>query len=489
MSNFMKSLRLPVSALFCVVLAAGCSPSMRGLQMSPQSLMPKSISPALIPAAPMAKTAILPASVMNVRPQGAIQGASYTQIPGAASFAAAAPDGSLWVLSNAPAGNDKYIWHYVSGSWTNIAGLASRLSVAPNNTLYAINSGGGVYSYSGGTWTGYGGGASDITVGSDGSFYVLSNGNAAGSDQAIWHYNSGGWTQSPGSGIRIAGSWDTNSYSALNGELGLGIYILNSAGGIYYYATTNNSQSNSFVQLPGNASAITATTVGGVFALGFPANASGNAIYYYDLDAGTWTTQAGAGVNISTDGAKLYVIGSSGGIYSSPVRAAQPWAFGGSTASLSATFGQTPAAVNLSAYQNVSASIQFGQVSSGSGTLSFSDALNNGDVAPNTLPADNATTGYSAVLYVSVYNPGPATVTFGTNTPQVSLTKTTGFGGATACHLDDYSDNGSGSRTWRFTNGTGAISGTNVTVNPATLPGGGTVGISPGQGVVAIACH
>jgi virginiamycin B lyase len=486
----MKSLRLSTSALFCVVLAAGCSSSMGGLQTSPQSAMPKSISPALVPAVPMAKTAILPASAMlasGLTRDTAIQGPSYTQIPGTASFAAAAPDGSLWVLSNAPAGNDKYIWHYVSGSWTNISGLASRLAVAPNGTLYAINSEGGVYSYSGGTWTTYGGGASDITVDFDGSFYVLSNGNAAGSDQAIWHYNSG-WTQSPGSGIRIAGSWDAGNYSALNGELAIGIYILNSAGGIYYYATTNNSFSNTFVQLPGNASAITATTDGGVFVLGYPANASGNAIYYYDLDAGAWTAQAGAGVNISTDGTKLYVIGSSGGIYSSPIRAAQTWAFGGSTASLSAIQGQTPAAVNLSAYNNVSASIQFSQDSSGSSTLSFSDALDNGDITPNTLPVDNATAGYTPVIYLSIYNPGPTTVSFGSNTPGVSLTKTTGFGGATTCHLDGYFSNG-GAPTWQFINGTGAISGTSVTVNPATLGGGNTVDFTPGQTVVAVACH
>jgi hypothetical protein len=436
----------------------------------------------------MAKTAILPASVMNVRPQGAIQGASYTQIPGAASFAAAAPDGSLWVLSNAPAGNDKYIWHYVSGSWTNISGLASRLAVAQNGTLYAINSGGGVYSYSGGTWTTYGGGASDITVDIDGSFFVLSNGNAAGSDQAVWHY-SGGWTQSHGAGVRIAASWDTGSYGWLGGgNIPGGLYILNSAGGIYH----EFKNTPGFTQLPGGASAMAATTVGGVFVLGYPANASGNSIYYFDLDSPspTWTAQAGAGVSISTDSAKLYVIGSSGGIYYSPVRAVQPWAFGGSTASQAFSVPITPTPVNLSAYNNISASIQFVQVISGSTTLYFSDALNNGDVAPNTLPADNATAGYSAVLYVSGYNPGPSTVSFGPNTPQVTLTKTTGFGGAATCHLDVYSRNGGNALAWQSVpNATGAISGTTVTVNPAALPGGGTVDFQPGQGVFAIACH
>jgi len=224
--------------------------------------------------------------------------------------------GSLWVLATAPAGPDKYMWHYVSGTWTNISGLATRLSVAPNGTLYAINSGGGTYSYSGGSWTALGGGASDITVAADGSFYVLSNGNAAGSDQAIWHYTNS-WTQVPGSGVRIAASWDPNSFVLASGTVSPGgLCILNSIGSIYYENTNN-----SFAQLPGSASAIAPTTIGGVFVLGYPANSSGNNIYYCDLNTPGWNALSGAGVSISTDSGSstLYVVASSGAIYSSPI--------------------------------------------------------------------------------------------------------------------------------------------------------------------------
>ncbi|HEY5258378.1 MAG TPA: tectonin domain-containing protein [Candidatus Baltobacteraceae bacterium] len=307
------------SALAFTVVLAGCSGARH---MTPQTggIMldtPQSVSPGSIVPAPMAHTTILLASVMAVKPQSAIQGASWTQIPGAASYAAAAPDGSLWVLSDAPSGADKYIWHYVSGTWTNISGLASRLSVAPDGTLYAINSSGGAYSYSGGTWTGLGGGCSDVTAASDGSIYVLSNGNSAGSDQAIWHYTTS-WSQVPGAGVRIAASWDPNSFTLSNGTVSAnGLYVLNSAGSIYY-----ENPNNSFVQLPGNASAIAPTTIGGVFALGYPTNSDGNGIYYYDLNAQGWSVQSGAGVSISTDSTHLYVIGSTGGIYSSPVKAA-----------------------------------------------------------------------------------------------------------------------------------------------------------------------
>ena len=304
------------SALAFTVVLAGCSGSSH---MTPQNggVMlgtPQSVSPALIPPAPMAHTAILPASVMNVKPQRTIQGLNWTQISGAASYAAAAPDGSLWVLSTSPTGSDKYIWHYVNGTWTNISGLATRLSVAPDGTLYAINSGGGTYSYSGGSWTALGGGASDITVASDGSVYVLSNGGS-GPDYGIWHNVSGTWSQMPGAGVRIAASWDPNSFVVPGGTVSAnGLYVLNSAGSIYY-----KNPDNSYVQLSGSASAVASTTIGGVFVLGYPANNNGNSIYYYNLNTPGWTEQSGAAVSISTDSAHLYAIGSTGSIYSSPL--------------------------------------------------------------------------------------------------------------------------------------------------------------------------
>ena len=277
--------------------------------------MPQSTSPALIPPAPMAKTAILPASAMNIRPLAAIQNANWTAIPGTGSSAAASPDGSLWVLSDQPSGADKYIWHYANGAWTNISGLASKLSVAPNGTLYVINSLGAAYSYNGTSWTALGGGCTDITAASDGSIYVLSNGNSAGSDQAIWQYTTS-WAQIPGSGVRLAASWDPNSYTIPAGTISAGgLYVVNSIGSIWY-----KNPNNSYVLFPGSASAIAPTTIGGVFVLGYPADSSGNTIFYYNLNAPGWSAQSGSGVSISTDSTHLYVIGSSGGIYSTPVK-------------------------------------------------------------------------------------------------------------------------------------------------------------------------
>ena len=202
-----------------IVFAVGLDPCSGGAHstLPPQQFTPQSVSPASIPAAPMAHTAILPSSAMRPpdKPNAlALQGLHYTQLPGSASEIAAAPDGTLWALSTEPSGPDKYIWHYSNRIWTNISGLAQHIAAtAPaasagsptGNQIYAINSGGGVYGYNGTSWTALGGGAAAVTAGLDGSVYVTSNGGSS-ADRAIWKYN-GSWSQVPGSGVTLAGSW------------------------------------------------------------------------------------------------------------------------------------------------------------------------------------------------------------------------------------------------------------------------------------------
>lgn len=255
-----------------------------------------------------------------VRQQSVMQGLNWTQIQGAASEVAAAPDGSLWALSTEPAGPDKYIWHFANGTWTNISGLAEHLSVALSGIVYAVNSGGGTYAYSSGAWAALGGGAVAITAASDGSIYVLSNAGGA-ADKAIWHNVAGRWTQVPGSGVAIAASWDKEYFAGpFPGGSGAikpgGIYILNSAGSIYYENTDGT-----FALLPGSASAIEPISMGAVFVLGYPVNGGGNPVYYYDLSAGNWTAESGAGTSLSSDSSHLYVVNSSGAIYSTSVAA------------------------------------------------------------------------------------------------------------------------------------------------------------------------
>ncbi len=349
--------RVVFGVLFAA-LAAGCSHGGHsGLVpggSSPALVTPQSVSPALVSPAPMARTEILPASAMTspVHPDITVPPLSWSQVPGTASTVAASPDGSLWVTSDQPSSSpDKYIWHYANGSWTNISGLAAHLSVAADGSLWAINSGGGIWHYVGGVWSSPGGGATNsITADSSSGIYVLSNGGSA-ADKAIWHYSSSaGWVQQNGSGTTLAANWDTNSFTPGAGGSGTinpgGFYILSSSGAIWY-----ENSNLSFAQLPGGASAITPTTNGDVFVLGYPSAPGGNQVFYYDLNNPGWSSQTGAGLLSLSAGSNLYLVSASGTIYSAALPAFGPVAnivvtgTGGST-STSVTIG-TPKTIAL----------------------------------------------------------------------------------------------------------------------------------------------
>lgn len=295
--------RILATAIATAMLSA-CSggPSTQAL---PHLNTPSSTSPAKIAAAPMAKTAIQPASAMSGRtPANTITSLGWSQLPGTATGVVAAADGSIWVLSDQPAGPDKFIWHYVSGTWTNIDGLATQLTVAPNGTLYAINSGGGVYAYSG-TWSALGGGASSVAAASDNTVYVVSN--AGSGDQAIWHNAGGTWSQVSGSGVSIVGGTDASSHTTANGTLVPGgLYVVNAQGSIYY-----RNPDDSYVQIPGSASQV-APANGGLFAIG-----GGGVLYYYDLDGQNWSAPGGSGTAIADALGALYVLSANGSIYTS----------------------------------------------------------------------------------------------------------------------------------------------------------------------------
>lgn len=324
----------------------GVVPSAAQSQMSrlapPMSLVkPASVSPGSVAPPPMAITAILPSSAMqsptHVAPQQTIQGSSWTEVPGSASQVVSSPDGTLWVLGTTPAGSNKNIWHYANGAWTNIPGLASNIAVSPSGTLYAVNSAGGIYVWGGSSWSVLAGGASAITIASDGSIYVLANGGAG--DQAIWHYVSGTWSELPGAGIVIAANWDTNGYTTPGGSVPAGgFYILNSLGYIYH-----GTSAGAFVPFTGVATAIAPSRIGGIFVLGYPGNATtGNEVWYYNLNSpGAWIQESGAGTSASAYGTYLYLAGSTGAIYSSPVVSTQT-VTGPGTPLTGPTVGPTP---------------------------------------------------------------------------------------------------------------------------------------------------
>ena len=305
-----------LALLAVALLVGGCGGQRGSVSAVPAVDVPtvRSVSPALIPAPPMARTTLLPPSAMtSIRPQIAIQPLGWTQIPGGASFVAAGPDGSIWVLSNQGAGPDQAIWHYANGAWSNISGGATRLAVAPDNTLWAVTAAGGIFHYTG-SWTQIAGGASDISVGPDGSVYVISNQGGGPFGRGAWHYANGAWTQLPGGGIRVAASWDLGTHL---GTITPGtLWVLNTPGDLWYY-----NAANGFHQLGGGGVEMAPTSNGGMFVLGFPASPNGYPLWYNDLNTGTWTQMTGGGVSVATDSRHVYAIGSAGGIYAAPVTA------------------------------------------------------------------------------------------------------------------------------------------------------------------------
>jgi hypothetical protein len=306
-------------------LPAGQAPAGSLTAREMDSLYPQSQSPGSFTVTPMAQTAKQPVSAMAGAPRGvapqSIGTLSWSQLPGAATSVAPAPDGSLWAISAAPAGANKYIWHYANGTWANVPGLAANIAVGPDGTLYAVNSSsGGLYAYNGSSWSALGGGAAWVTAGADGSVYVISNGNAVNGNAAIWKYSGGAWTQQPGAGAQVTGSFDPSTYSVSGvGTVAPdGFFVVNASGSIYYY-----SPGKGYVSFPGAASSVSATA-GGLFALAYPASASGESPYYFDYAAATWIAEPGSGIAIAAGsnaaGPQLYVVNSAGGIFTTPIQ-------------------------------------------------------------------------------------------------------------------------------------------------------------------------
>src|SRR5579872_36336 len=167
------------------------------------------------------------------------------------------------------------------------------------------------------------------------------------------------------------------------------------------------------------------------------------------------------------------------------------YTFGGSTDSVTFTQGQTPTPAALSAYQGVTVSqVQFAAPTSGSGTLAFSDAINSGsDITPSGFVADNATAGFTPIVYISVVNSGSTTVSFGTALPSFQISDTNGaFTSYASCHFDFYGSNGGSTSSWLYTGQSGTRSSTTVNIPAGTL-GGGTVDFhANSQQIIAIAC-
>jgi len=130
----------------------------------------------------------------------------------------------------------------------------------------------------------------------------------------------------------------------------------------------------------------------------------------------------------------------------------------------------------------------FSANTAGSGTINVNAGFNTGDITPAISPADNATSGFTPLIYLSFDNNTTNTISFGSSTPKVVITSSGAISGAN-CNLDVYSSNGGMTSTWNFVGATGPVTGGNsVTIAPSPLGSGMTVDFKPGQQIVAISC-
>lgn len=290
---------------------SGPAPSQTSANVAMQTTI-KSTAPTAIGVPSMPLATGMSAAQMNARrPQGQILAPSWTQLSGLADYAAASPDGSLYVIANTyggPGGNT--IWHYVNGAWTQIPGAATRLTVAPDATLWALTGAGAIYHYVNGSWTTIAGGASDISIGSDGSMYVVSNAYGGPGGDTIWHYVNGAWAQLPGAGVTIAASWDSGTYTNVSPG---GFYVTTGQGQIYYY-----NPGSGYALLSGSALQLAPTNAGGLFAVGND-SAANHGVWYEDLSTGAWVQEPGSAINLAVTSTTLYAVASNGSIWTSSV--------------------------------------------------------------------------------------------------------------------------------------------------------------------------
>lgn len=120
-----------------------------------------------------------------------LNGSSWTQVGGNASYISAGSDGTVLVVS----ARDGSIWKYVSPyNWTQVpGGYASVISVVSNNNYFVVNRG-NVYQYNGSSWSQVGSGAAYVRAASDGT--VLATTNSGQIYRYVSPYN---WTQVSGS--------------------------------------------------------------------------------------------------------------------------------------------------------------------------------------------------------------------------------------------------------------------------------------------------
>ena len=208
---------------------------------------------------------------------------NWTQVRGKLIDVSINPDGSAFGVNSA--NNIYYSPSYNSGTWNQLPGLLNRIS-SNGTVVMGVNSADNIFYAdrnirTNPNWTQVAGGLIDVSLNPDGSAFGV---NRANNIYYSPSYNSGSWTQLPGSLKQISS----------NGTVVMGV---NSVDDIFY-ADRNIRTNPNWTQVRGKLIDLSVNSDGSVFGV----NSANNIYYSPSYNSGTWNQLPGGLKQISSNG-------------------------------------------------------------------------------------------------------------------------------------------------------------------------------------------
>lgn len=147
--------------------------------------------------------------------QGVVVNQPMTQVAGSIREITVAGNGTVYALSTtvngvAPSGVKNYTihrWNESRKDWENIPGQAHKIAAAPDGTLWIVTAQGAFWRWnnSRSSFEQMPGGGSSIAIGGDGSIYVNGGAPADGNyNNPIYKWNGSGWASATGESMTLA---------------------------------------------------------------------------------------------------------------------------------------------------------------------------------------------------------------------------------------------------------------------------------------------
>ncbi len=197
-----------------------------------------------------------------------------------------APDGTVWIVGNRPAGGGFEIKRS-NGSrdaFRTLPGGAVRVSAGGADEVWVVNDVGDLYRRNRAGWEPVAGlKAQDVAVGADGSVWAIGT-QRSGGGFAIYEFDptDKSWDKVDGGGVRIAVDASGDPW------------VVNDSNDIY------ERVENKWIRRPGSAKDIAVGADGSVWVIGTNRAGGGNGIWHWNPETKNWdNTKGGGGTNIA----------------------------------------------------------------------------------------------------------------------------------------------------------------------------------------------